>query len=412
MIEKGTVVIRDGLIEAVGPSVTIAPDVWVVDGTGLTVYPGLIDALSTLGLPDMAPPAAPAPARGAGGRTAAAVAATLGPNAPPPSRGPEDRPATTSWAKAEDLIQTSDRRIGTFRNGGFTTAATFPNKGIFAGQGAIVDLAGEKPGQMVVAGPVGQYVSMSTSGSFGNFPGSLMGTIAYIRQVYLDAGQYKAARSMYAKNARGLARPEYDRTLEGIIESPRVLLPANRTVEMVRMIRFANELKQPFVLYGGNEAYRSADLLKQANAPVLVDLKWPEKSRDGDPDEVETHRTLELRAKAPSGPSELAKAGVRFAFYTGGLTTPKETMRAVKKAMDAGLKQEDALRAMTLSPAEIYGVADRLGSIEKGKIANLVVTNGDLFHDKTVVKYVFVDGVKFEPVEEPAPTTPRTREGQ
>jgi hypothetical protein len=412
-IEKGSVLIHDGLIVGVGADLVIPADAWVIDGQGLTVYPGLIDGLSTIGLPDAAVPA-PAP----GGRTAVAprtptptpsTPAVPAAPAPPPARGPEDRPATTSWQNAADLIQVSDRRIETFRNGGFTTAATFPNHGIFAGQGAIIDLAGEEAGQMVVAGPAGQYVTLSTSGSFGSFPGSLMGTISYIRQIYLDADQYKTAKAVYAKNPRGLARPDYDRALEGVLDSPRILLPANRKVEMARIIRFAQELKQPYVLYGAHEGYRAADLLKNANVPVLVSLKWPEKSRDGDPDEIDSYRTLEVRDKAPSTPAALAKAGVPFAFYTDGVATPREVMRAVKRAIDAGLKPEEALRAMTLAPAEIYRVADRLGSIEKGKIANLVVTDGDLFQDRTKVKYVFIDGLKFEPVEEP-PAAPQRGE--
>jgi imidazolonepropionase-like amidohydrolase len=100
----------------------------------------------------------------------------------------------------------------------------------------------------------------------------------------------------------------------------------------------------------------------------------------------------------------LTKTGVKWAFYSDGIDRPADLMKAVRKAIDAGLTQEQALRALTLSPAEIFGVADRLGSIEKGKIANLVVTKGDLFQDKTQVQYIFVDGQKFEPTpEEPTP---------
>jgi imidazolonepropionase-like amidohydrolase len=383
-IEKGTVVLRGGLIEAIGASVDIPNGTWVIEGEGLTVYPGLIDALSRIGLPE-------APAR-----TGAPAAA------PPVSRGPEDRPATTSWTSAADLIQPSDRRIETFRNAGFTTAVTFPSSGIFAGQGAVINLAGDKPGQMVVAAPVAQYVTLATSGSFGNFPGSLMGSIAYIRQVYADADHYRLAKAAYNKTARGAARPEYDRALEGVLDSPRVLLPAVRAVEIERMIRFGQQLRQPFVLYGAHEAYRSVPAIKQTNVAVLVSLKWPEKPRDGDPEAVESLRALELRDQAPATPGALAEAGIRFAFYSDGLATPREVTAAVKKALDQGLKPGAALRALTLSAAEIYGVADRLGSIEAGKIANLVVATGDLFEDKTQVKYVFVDGVKFEPVERPA----------
>ena len=148
------------------------------------------------------------------------------------------------------------------------------------------------------------------------------------------------------------------------------------------------------------EGYRAADLLKKHNSPVLVSLKWPEMARDADPDEVDSMRTLENRAKAPSTPAVLKQAGVKFAFYTDGVDAPREIQRAVKKAIDNGLSREDAVRALTLSPAEIYGVADRLGSIEKGKIANLVVTRGEIFEDRTQVEMVFIDGVKHKPAPE------------
>ena len=131
--------------------------------------------------------------------------------------------------------------------------------------------------------------------------------------------------------------------------------------------------------------------------PLLLSMKWPEKARDTDPDQVDSMRTLETREKAPSAPAVLAKAGVKFALYSDGLEQPRDLQRAVKKAIDAGLSREDALRALTLSPAEIYGVADRVGSIEKGKIGNLVVTRGELFDDRTKVEMILVDGRKYTP---------------
>jgi imidazolonepropionase-like amidohydrolase len=397
-IASGTVVIRDGLIQDVGASVQAPPGAWIVEGAGLTVYPGLIDGLSRWGMPE---PPAPTSGRGAtalGMNSAAATAALL---APPPARGPEDRPSTTSWISAADQLNLADRHIDAFRSAGFTTAVAFPTRGIFAGQGSVLDLAGEKVGQMVVVENAGQYVSLRSDGGFASFPGSLMGVIAYIRQIYIDADHYQQVKAEYAKNPRGMTRPAYDRALEGVIASPRILLPATRAVEIERMARFAAELKQPTVLYGAHEAYRIAGEIK---LPVLVSLKWPERSRDADPDEVESLRILELREQAPSTPAALTKAGVKWAFYSDGIDRPADLMKAVRKAIDAGLTQEQALRALTLSPAEIFGVADRLGSIEKGKIANLVVTKGDLFQDKTQVQYIFVDGQKFEPTpEEPTP---------
>jgi hypothetical protein len=395
-IERGTVVLRNGLIESVGASVTPPADAWIIEADGLTVYPGLIDGLSSVGIPETA--AGP----GAAARATAPAAATPVPAATTPARGPEDRPNTTSWLRAADLVKLTDARIETFRSDGFTTTVTFPMTGIFAGQGAVIDLNGDRPGKMIVAEPIGQYITLSSSGFGGGFPGSLMGTIAYIRQVYLDADHYTKARELYAAHSKGLPRPEYDRAIEGVLASPRILLPASRRVDVDRMIRFAAELKQPVILYGVPEGYHSADLLKKAGTPVLVNLKWPEKPAESDPDDYGVLQTLEIHAKAPSTPAVLAKNGVKFAFYSGGISKRADLLKAIKRATDAGLSADDALKAMTLAPAEIFGVADRLGSIEPGKIANLVVTKGDLFDEKTKVEMVFVDGMKYEPVPEPA----------
>ena len=405
-IEHGTVVLRDGLIEAVGANVTVPKDGWVIDCKGLTVYPGLIDGLSNWGLTNTPVVTAPAGVGRGGGRGQVSVppptVTVIQPQAPGISRGPEDRPSNTSFIKAADQIFPNDRMIETARDGGFTSAVTFPTSNIVSGQGSVINLAGERPGEMVVAEAVGQYLTMRTAG-FRSYPGSLMGTIAYIRQLYLDAEHYKLAKSIYEKHPLGLQRPAYDRTLEGLLASPRVLLPATRNVEVLRMLAFAKELKVDAVLYGGHEAWRSADAIAQAKVPVLVSLRYPEKATDPDPMLDEAERVLELREKAPTAAGALAKAGVKFAFYSDNVSTPRELMRAVKKAIDAGLDSNAALRALTLSPAEIFGVSDRLGSIDKGKIANLVVADGDLFATSTKVKYVFVDGGKFEPaVEEPA----------
>lgn len=401
-IAKGTVVVRNGLIESVGADVNIPADAWVLEGDDLTVYPGLIDGLSTIGLLDEAPiaplrsglPATPATAPGP------PVSTT------PPARGPEDRPNTYSWQRAADLIKTSDRRLEVARGAGFTTAVTFSHRGIFAGHGAVINLAGETTGKMVVTDNTGQYVTTATGGFGSGYPASLMGVFAYIRQIYLDADHYKQAKQMYAAHPAGRARPEYDRALEGVLDSAFVLLPATRRIDVDRMIRFANELKIRTVLYGIPEAYRSVDLLKRSGVPVLLSLKWPSKAVETNPDDVDELRALEIRDRAPSAPGLLAKNGVKFAFFADGVEKRADFFQAVKKAIDAGLSQEDAVRALTLTPAEIYGVSDRMGSIEKGKIANLVVTKGDLFQEKTEVKFVLVDGVKYEPVEEAPPARP------
>src|SRR3984957_8707664 len=410
VIAKGTVVVRAGLIQDVGANVTIPADAVIVDGEAMTIYPGLVDALSTWGMPGAASGAARGGGRGA--TTAAPAGATP---ATAPARGPEDRPLTTSWIKAADEIQPADKRIESARSAGFTTAAVWPTRGFFAGQGSLVDLlSGEKAGEMVVVPSLGQYISLTRAGGGGGgmgggFPSALMGMISYIRQIYLDAGHYQMVKDAYAKNPRGMQRPDYDRALEGVLESKRILLPANRWVEVDRMIHFAAELKQPAIYYGIREGFedRSVKYLKDANATVLVSLKWPEKARDQDPESDDPYRQMTIREKAPTTPAVLQKNGIKFALYSDGLDTPRDLQRAIKKAIDNGLSREDTLRALTLSPAEIYGVQDRLGSIEKGKIANLVVTKGEIFDDRTKIQFVLVDGNKYVP----APEAPAGRGG-
>jgi len=404
-VEGATIVVAHGVITAIGKDVTIPPDAWIIEGKGLTIYPGLFDAFTDVGLPS-APPATGAAAEGGGGGRRAAPTGEI-------SRGPEDRPGTTPWRSAADEVTLTDKRVETWRNGGFTTVVSAPKGGMFPGQAAVLDLAGDRASEMVVKTPVAFPVSLQPGGGFGNFPGSLMGALAYVHQVWIDTDWSAQAQAIYEKNPRGVPRPRYDRTEavlgEAIEDHTLVLIPANNSVQLRRALQLVDLWKLDDedhvdgAIYGGQMAYEVAGEIAAKKVPVLVNLKWPEAEKDTDPEDKPSLRTLRFRDKAPSSPAELAKAGVPFAFYSGGLAAPKEILKAAKKSIDAGLAPDAALRALTLTPAEIYRVADRLGSIENGKIANLVITDGDLFDEKTKIKFVFVDGKRFEPREPEKP---------
>jgi imidazolonepropionase-like amidohydrolase len=395
-LENATVVVSRGIITAVGTNVAISPDAWVIDGKGLTVYPGLIDAFTDVGV------AAAAPATSAGD----------GVTRPQPavSRGPEDRPATTPWRNAADEVNPADPRVETWRSAGFTTVIAAPKGGMFPGQAAVLDLGGERAGDFVVKSPAAIPVSLQAPGGFRSFPGSQMGTIAYVRQVWLDTDWDTQAETIYEKNPRGMERPKYDRSdaalAEALSKHAVVLFPGNTSLQIRRALRLMEEWKLNAVLYGAQMSYEVAPEISAKKIPVLVDLKWPEADKDADPEATPSLRTLRFRDRAPSSPAELGKSGVKFAFYSGGIAAPKDILPAVKKSIDAGLSPEEALRALTLSPAEIFGVSETLGSIENGKIANLVVTDGDLFDKKTKVKIVFVDGRKYEVREILRPSEP------
>jgi len=394
-LENATVIISRGVIKAVAKDATIPDEAWVIEGKGLIVYPGFIDSFTDVGIPS-----APAPSGGESGAR----------SQPPTSRGPEDRPGSTPWRSAADEATLSDKRVETWRSAGFTTVISAPKGGMFPGQASLLDLAGERNGDMVVKTPVAVPVSLQPAGGFASFPGSLMGSIAYVRQVWLDTDWSTKAQAIYEKNPRGVARPRFDRAEQALAEALEdhvlVLIPASNARQIRRALELADRWHVSGVLYGGQMSYEVANEIAAKKLPVLLDLKWPEAEKDADPDEVPPVNTLRFRDRAPSSPAALAKAGVKFAFYSGAITAPKDMLKAAKKSIDAGLSPDAAIRAFTLTPAEIFGVADRLGSIETGKIANLVVADGDIFDEKTKIKFVFVDGRKFTIREPEKPKDP------
>ncbi|HTU99502.1 MAG TPA: amidohydrolase family protein [Luteitalea sp.] len=384
-IDAGTIVLANGLIRAVGARVDVPAEAVVIDGTGLTVYPGLFDAFTDLGL--------------GAATTGAAGAATPRP-APRPIRGPQDRPATTPWVQAADEFRADDRRIETWRSGGITTVVTAPRGGVFPGQAAVINLSGERREDVIVRSAAAVPLVLTPPGAGNVFPGSLMGVYAYVRQVFLDTRHATDASRRYDANPRGKTRPEHDRSiqaLQGALQAKTpFLVPASSSAQIDRVLTFGRELEIPVVVYGAHEGYAAAARLAKARVPVLVSAHWPEKARDGDPDADELLSVLELRDKAPRTPAALAEQKVPFAFYSDGLSGPSEYLANVRKAVKAGLAADTALRALTLDAAQLYGVQDRLGSLEAGKIANLVVVQGDLLGDKSTVRHVFVDGRRFE----------------
>jgi hypothetical protein len=182
-----------------------------------------------------------------------------------------------------------------------------------------------------------------------------------------------------------------------------VVLPGNTPVEIERALAVADEFNLNVMISGCMEAGPAAALLRQKNIPALLSVKYPEAPpRDGDPEAREELNTLRRRLDAPANAAALAKAGVRFAFISDDTANPSDFVRNVGKAVEAGLDRQVALRALTLTSAEILGIADRYGSIEKNKTANLILTTGDIFATGTQIRYAFVDGQRFEIPETPA----------
>lgn len=405
VIEKGTVVIRDGLIAAVGENVSAPADARVIDGAGLTVYPGFIDANTSLGLAEPTP--SPSPGGGPGGGVAALLRQA---SAPAPS-GPNSTqpPGLQPEVMAEDTVKPGGPAIESARNAGITTALTAPRTGIWMGQSALINLAGDTPQQMIVRSPVAMHVGFTPFRS-GGYPNSLMGVFAALRQMLLDAQRYRTAQQVYERSPRGARRPELDRSLAALIPVLDGRLPvvmyADRERDIQRALDLAQEFNLKAIIAGGAEAAAVIDRLRERDVPVLLSLNLPKRTTAASPDaDPESLRVLRQRVEAQKTAGKLAAARVRFAFQSGGLTNLSEFLTNAAKEVENGLAKDEALRALTIRAAEILGVADRLGSIETGKIANLTVTKGEIFDRAARVTNLFIDGkqIDLRPAAAPGP---------
>ena len=388
-IDRGTVVVRDGLIAAVGANVNAPPDARVIDGAGLTVYPGLIDSYTNLALPEPAPQ--PSPGGGGGGAAFFAAQPRPSPAGPNSTQPPGLQPEVM----VEDVIRPGGTDVEASRNIGITTALTSPRTGIWMSQSALINLAGDSPQEMIVRSPVAMHVGFTPLR--GGYPGSLMGVFASLRQMMLDAQRYRDSLQAYERSPRGMRRPEVDRSLAALVpvvdgRMPVVML-ANSEREITRALDLASEFKLKLIVAGGREADRVAARLVKQNVPVLLSLNLPRRTTAALPEaDPEPLRVLRERVEAQQTAGKLAKAGVRFAFESGSLTNISDLMTNVGHVIENGLSATNALRAFTIWPATILGVENQLGSIETGKIANLTVTRGDLFDRNSRVVHVFIDG--------------------
>ena len=395
-IPNGVVVVRDGLIAAVGADVAVPADARVVEAAGMMVYPGLIDAYSSYGLPAPAQPQGGGGGRGGGGQQAAILAALTG-------AATNTNVGLLPEVTVADQLQVTADTFDPQRSAGITAALTSPRDGIFRGQSAFINLGSEASEKLLLKASHWLSIGFSRGGfgggGGGGYPSSGMGVFAFLRQALMDAQHYRDEWDWYSKAPRGKTRPEHNKSSAALIpvvngKMP-VILNVTSVREIQRAIGLAEEFNLKYLLAGATQSYEIADYLKQKNATVLLSLSYPQKPAGLEDPESEALRVLRERAEAPKAAAALYKAGVKFAFTSGTLTRPADFIVNAARAIEAGLPKDEALKAMTIYPAQIFGLAEQLGSIEKGKIANLIVTSGDLFNKDTKVKYTFVDGKQY-----------------
>lgn len=391
VIEKGTILIRKGLIEAVGPTVTVPADARVIDLAGKTVTPGIFDLTSSLGLP-----AAPTP----GGGGAPGGGAQQTPAAPRQGLSPERQIATE--------IRLSPTDVKPLRDAGITAVLVSPARGLFRGMSALVPLRDDADAGTVIKSPVAEHIGYQ--GVQGGYPGTLLGVIAYQRQALFDAQRQGILLDRYKSNPRGMERPENDPGLDALVPVVRGQVPAfidaGNENEIRRAVRLAKEFNLKMTIVGATEGWQAVDVL--AGRPTIVSVNFPAPAavtgwsyrlsqRRGPGDSATSARAAQRIIEGNA--AALNTAGVKFALASGG---SRDFLPNVRKAVAAGLPASVALEALTIRAAEMVGVGEMLGSIEAGKIANLVVSSTDLLSDSARVSAVFVDGIRYEVAPPPA----------
>ena len=401
-LERGTLVLRDGLVDAVGPDVKVPDDATTIDVTGLTIHAGFIDAGGFVAGGEPTP--SPAPGAGGGAPAPARREAETGPVLPYAVVRPERR--------AADLLQPFEgdraRDAAGLRQIGFTAALAAPARGVFRGESALVLLAEDtRVADLLVRDRVFQHVAFETAGFGEGYPTSVMGAAALIRQTLLDAKRDFDWSRRYEADPRGMPRPEVYpglRALRPVLERVEpVLLEASSADDVLLADRIAREMAvELVVLASGTEAERAQEIAKTGRT-LVYPARFPDKPKVDDPDEA-LDATLEQMRRyldAPAAAKTLVAAGVPLALTVRGLKNTADFRGNVRKMLDAGLSEDEALASLTTVPAKLLGVERSMGTLEPGKIANVVVAEGRLFAKDAKLKRVFVDGTDY-PVEEKA----------
>ncbi len=387
VLDNATIVIRNGVITAVGAGMAAPAGARVWDLEGLTVYPGFIDA-----------------------------SADLGGDAPPQGGdvGPTHwNPQVRAWfSTTANLKDDSTRRVA-LRSLGFGAALAVPRQGIFRGSASVLDLGDGGARERVLRPDIAQAVGFQRSFALGGmYPNSAMGTIALMKQTFMDAEWYIRAWGAYEASGRALLPPETSEALAALGKAVKgqhpVFFETASEEEYLRAHKLAQEYRLTPWFRGSGQEYRLIDVLKGRTQPLVVPLAFPDAPNVSSPEAAANATLSELRHwyLAPTNPAQLAAAGVPFAITADGLSSLAQFLPNLRTAVARGLAPDKALAALTTVPAAWLGIDRTHGTIAVGKAANLVVSEGDLFTQESAVRDVWVQGRRYG-VTRPPQVDPR-----
>jgi len=366
-IPSGTLLIKNGLIEAVGQDIDIPPGAKIIDAKGLYAFPGMIDSTCTLGLEEIG-----------------SVSATI---------DVRETGRINPQVFSVEAIRPDSVHIPISRSNGITSALVVPKGGLIAGKSGLIRLVGYTPDELVIKSPVALHIEFpsgrgSRRRSTSPTQEQASRQIKELKDIFHKARYYQKRKEAARKDSR-LALPEFDEILENLLpvvngELP-VMISVHAEQDILDTIKFVKEENIEAIFYGVTDGWKIPEEIRESGIPVVFASLYgmPAKWEDG-------YDALYRN------PSVLSKAGVKIAFSSQSASLAKDLPYHAAKAAAFGLDKQEALKAVTIYPAEIFGMGDKLGSLEKGKIANVVLADGDILELGTNITHVFIDGIEMD----------------
>lgn len=401
-IQNGTILIENGIIKAVGTNVSIPADAWVVDADSMFVYSGFISGLSNIGVEKPKEKEEKDDRKLTGNPT-------------------YERAGITPGNSAREMLKPTDKSVEDFRKLGFTASHSVPHEGMLPGTGSIILLGGQDGESVVVKDQASMFSQLS--GASGVYPNTVIGVMAKYRDLYRKASQAREYENKYNSNPNGMERPATDATLQALYpvvsKQMTVAFKAEGVKDIMRVKALQKDLGFNMVLAEVKQGWDAISTIKSTGAPVFLSLDLPEwkeeeeKKKDDEEEEVDdtedekkpTESELEEKALQErqntmiqnyyTQAGKFRNSGVKFGFSTMDVKS-KDFKETLLKIIENGLSHDQALAALTTEPASILGVSNQMGTIEAGKMANLVVSDTAYFTKDSNVRFVFVDGVKYE----------------
>ncbi len=377
-IEKGTLVIKQGKILAVGTTVEIPKEAIIVDCSGKFIYPSFVDPLTDYG--------ANTPKRGAGGFNFGAPAQFLSNKAGAYNWNQAIKPEVN----AVESFSIDEATAAGFRNNGYGVVFTHVKDGIARGTGAVVTLAGTNENKTILKTKAAQVFSFDKGTSTQSYPSSLMGSIALLRQTYLDAKWYASKPATEGVN---LSLDAFNANAS----LPQIFV-ADDKWSTLRADRIAKEFGTQYIIRGGDNGYQRIDELAKTKASYILGIDFPAALDVEDANDARFVALSEMKhwELAPTNPAAFEKAGINFSISAAEMRDGKQFLPNLRKAVQYGLSEAKALEALTKTPAQQIGVYDQVGSLESGKLANFLITTEPIFNSNAKIIENWIQGNKYD----------------